>query len=163
MFPAIFDLIDYDPAFRIIGRFRCGQFELDPTLRAATGVYFFVARYSDRVEVLRIGIAFGKQGLLGRFRLHNRWLAGLFKPHDAAEQAAWRLMLEGLNPEVEVWGWLTTNHTLGRNFERLFRTRFSTSLRLDRAARGSWMNRAMADWRSYQVPDATPLSHPARA
>jgi hypothetical protein len=148
----LFDSLFTDPQgahVRRIGYYSAGRFVIDPRCTRRRGVYFFVRhRPAGPLTVLRVGIAFGMGGLGGRFALHNRWLAGLFKPHDAAEQQARALMLKGLGDGVEVWAWLLDNKQLGLQIERLVREHLGAALRLDRAAKGSWMNLSMAAWRA---------------
>jgi len=154
MFESLF-VDDQDASVRRVGRFQGDRFVLAPWLGCRRGVYFFVLREGDQARVLRIGSAFGSGGLRGRFDLHNRWLLGVFKPEVAEEQAARAFMLEGLSDRVEVWAWLLDDSQIGRSFERVFRRAMGASLRLDRAAQGSWMKMRVAAWRG------SPLSEKA--
>lgn len=84
-----------------------------------------------------MGIACGVGGIGSRFALHNRWLRGEFKPHDAREQAVRHFTLQGLGERAEVWAAAAPDRVVATRLEYLVRSYYGARLRVDLAVRDS--------------------------
>ena len=95
----------------------------------------------------RIGLACSAGGIGARHTLHNRWLAGLFKPDDAREQAVRKFTLEGLGSSAEVYGLALPDRAAAKVVEADLRREHDRFLEIDLSVSNSWINGKMNDWR----------------
>jgi hypothetical protein len=139
-------------SFDYIGHYEAGQFCLaNEDARDWRGIYVWARDGGDKIIPLRVGLAWGKGGIAGRHRLHNRWLAGLFKPHDAREQAVRRFTMEGAGDGMVLLGYRTETKAEAREIEDRLRAQWGSQLILDLKAVGSWISQQMKIWRFSQA------------
>ena len=136
------------PDFKKIGSFESGQFSLLDAWRGKRGVYVWAHRDGDNLMPRRVGIACGTSGIGGRHALHNRWLAGLFKPENLREQAVRRFTLEGLGANAELWAVEIPEREDASTFEKNFRAVYEPHLNVDLSVKSSWIKKRMIEWRS---------------
>jgi hypothetical protein len=136
-------------SFDYIGHYEAGEFQLvNEESRAWKGIYVWARDGGDKIIPLRVGLAWGKGGIAERHRLHNRWLAGLFKPHDAREQAVRRFTIEGAGGAMVLLGYRTETKAQAREIDDRLRALWGGQLNLDLKARGRWIAQQMRTWRS---------------
>ena len=141
------------PGFHKIGTFEAGQFSWTDAWRGRRGVYVWAHRDSGSLTPRRVGIACGTSGVGGRHILHNRWLAGRFKPQDIREQAVRRFTLEGLGAYAELWAIEIPEREDAAAFERRFRAAYEPCLNVDLSVRSSWIKKRMNEWRAAERAD----------
>jgi hypothetical protein len=133
--------------FEQIGEYRAGQFHIVHVWAKRKGVYAWARHTAAGLSILRIGIACGAGGIGGRHGLHNRWLAGKFKPDDAREQAIRGFTLEGLMDDDLVLAIEVQNRSQAAELEAKLRQHYGDQLRLDLSVRTSWVAWRMRAWR----------------
>jgi hypothetical protein len=142
------------PGFSFAGEFSDGQFKLLPGWAGRAGVYIW-AKDGEPRDVIRVGIACGGGGIVGRHVLHNRWLRGDFKPNDAREQAVRKFTLEGLGTHAELWAAVLPDRTRAIALEDLVRAFYGARLKVDLSVRDSWIKEQMNNWRKAGRPFLT--------
>lgn len=130
--------------FAPAGTFRAGQFHLATDWTPHQVVYVWAAH--DNVDILRVGIACGEKGFGRRYASYNRWLAGRFKPDNAAEQEKARLFRSRLDDSCTVWARRAKNKASALIEEGELRRLFGPILDLDLMTPG-WAKLQMAAWR----------------
>lgn len=136
--------------FQRAGAFTHGQFELEPEWRAREVLYAWIRRSGGVDEVLRVGIACGPNGFGARYASYNRWLAGRFKPNDAAEQFKAGLFRQKLDGAVTVWAVPVASKPEALQAEAKLRELFG-AMELDLMTRG-WAKQEMVRWRAADRP-----------
>jgi hypothetical protein len=134
--------------FDHVGAYQPERFELLACARNWRSVYLWVQLVDRSLVPRRVGIACGRGGLGARFTLHNRWLAGGFKPNDPREQEVRRLTLLGLGSPAEVWATQVETRDVARALETRLRNQWGDRLALDLKVRASWIALQMSAWRS---------------
>lgn len=141
--------------FAIAGRFEENQFHL--TTDWAPHQVIYVWTRDNDTEVLRIGIACGPKGFARRYSSYNRWLAGRFKPDDAAEQEKARLFQTRLNDTCTIWARRVEDKASALAQESELRHRLGPVLELDLMTPG-WAKQQMTAWREARRAALTTVS-----
>mgnify|MGYP001163357191 CR=1 FL=1 len=132
--------------FSLAGRYRAGQFEPASDWKKQQVVYVWT-RGADAQEVLRVGIACGRNGFGNRYASYNRWLAGRFKPDNAMEQKKSQLFRQKLDDTCVVWARCVGDKPSALREEAELRARLGPVLELDLMTPG-WAKRELAAWRA---------------
>lgn len=144
--------LGFEPA----GRYRAGQFDLDPVWKPHEVVYVWT-RGADAADILRVGIACGVNGFRNRYASYNRWLAGRFKPDDPTEQKKSQLFRQKLDETCIVWARRVADKATALREEADLRTRLGRVLELDLMTPG-WARQELAAWRLGGRPQSSPRS-----
>jgi hypothetical protein len=136
--------------FHHVGAYQPERFELLASARNWRAVYLWVHLVGRILVPRRVGIACGTGGLGARFTLHNRWLAGGFKPNDPREQEVRRLTLLGLGSRAEVWATRVATRDVAHARETRLRNLWADKLTLDLQVKASWIALQMSAWRSHR-------------
>lgn len=141
----------YALGFAPAGAYQSGQFSLSPAWKSQQVVYLWT-RGADAREVLRVGIACGRNGFGSRYSSYNRWLAGRFKPNDATEQKKSQLFREKLDDTCVVWARAASDKPSALREEAMLRAALGPVLELDLMTPG-WAKQALAAWRAGRRPE----------
>lgn len=140
-----FDQLHREAGLQIAGIYAGGKFHIEPAWRSKAAVYVWSVPEDTGFRPVRVGKACGRDGLGGRHALHNRWLAGLFKPHDAREQVIAKLTRERLGSEAALFARSVADDLEGKRVERELVRRWAPLLDLDLTIPGSWAKRRMRE------------------